>query len=45
MLATLSPKGRWKMKHNLKASLRISMRLLISAQTAARGNADENKTT
>jgi hypothetical protein len=45
ILGTLWPNGRWKMKHSLKASLRISMRLLSNAHNAAIGKADENKTT
>lgn len=45
MLETLWPNGRWKVKHSLKASLRISMRLFIRAQNAAMGKADEKRTT
>ena len=37
--------GRLKMRHILKASLRISVILLRSAQNAALGNTDENKNT
>ena len=37
--------GRWNMRHILKASLRISVILLINAQKAADGKTDENRKT
>lgn len=45
MFGTRCPKGRWKMKHNLKASLRISIKLLSMAHSPAIGKADEKSTT
>ena len=45
MLAADSEKGRWNTLHILKPSERISVILLINAQTAARGNTEENKNT
>lgn len=45
MLSTRCPKGRCSPVHSLRASLRISMRLLTRAHRAARGKADEKSTT
>lgn len=45
MLSTLMPKGLCRPVQSLKASLRISMMLLMSAHMAARGKAEEKSTT
>lgn len=42
---TRRPKGRWRTKHNLKASPRNSRRFPKSAARAARGKADEKRQT
>lgn len=45
MFSTLCPKGLWRLVQSFRASLRISMMLLIRAHMAARGNAEEKSTT
>lgn len=45
MLATLMPNGLWRPVQSLKASLRISMMLLMRAHMAASGKAEEKSTT
>jgi hypothetical protein len=45
MHSTLWPKGLCRPLQSLKASLRISMMLLMSAHRAASGKAEENSTT
>lgn len=45
MLSTLMPNGLWRLVQSLKASLRISMILLMRAHMAASGKAEEKSTT
>ncbi|KAG7266819.1 hypothetical protein CRUP_008652 [Coryphaenoides rupestris] len=45
MLSTRCPKGRCRPVHSFRASLRISMMLLMSAHMAASGKAEEKSTT